>query len=100
MKRRLTLKQRVALLLKRKKHYNNLLRDKSGAINNDANIFLSDLRSFCRADGTSTFSVNDPYGRRQALLEGRREVFERILSYLNASDKEIKKMLEVVPKVD
>jgi len=46
---------------------------------------LKDLATFCRAN-KSTFHKND---RAHAVLEGRREVWLRIQSYLNLSPEEL-----------
>ena len=50
-----------------------------------AQAVLADLAKFCRAD-QSTFHV-DP--RASAVLEGRREVWLRIQTYLNLTPDEI-----------
>lgn len=58
---------------------------------------LADLKKFCRGDGRSTFVRNDPYGRESALLEGRREVWNRILLYLNLTEEDIRFLQEQLP---
>lgn len=93
MNRRLTLPQLATMLYRRKGAYARLFKEKDH-IGPDASIILADLRRFCRADGTSTFSENP---QKMALLEGRREVFERIMAYINASDDDIKRLQEQVP---
>lgn len=97
MARKLTLSQIARLALKRSGSYKRLFMDNS-SINPDAADVLADLKRFCRADGTSTFMSDDPYGRKQALLEGRREVFERILAYINANDDDLYRLHEQVPQ--
>lgn len=46
---------------------------------------LGDLARFCRAHET-TFTEND---RTSALLEGRREVWNRIARHMNMTDEEL-----------
>lgn len=46
---------------------------------------LADLARFCRA-GKSTF---DPDPRVHALIEGRREVWQRIADHLNCTEDEL-----------
>jgi len=53
-------------------------------------IVLSDLRKFCLATGSAFHA--DPY--IHAKNEGRREVFERIRSYVNVSENEIYQLTE------
>lgn len=48
-------------------------------------IVMEDLARFCRA-GKSTF---DPDPRVHALLEGRREVWQRIAQHLNLTEEEL-----------
>lgn len=55
-------------------------------------VVWADLRKFCFGTGTS-FSA-DPYVH--ARNEGRREVFERIRSYVNISDDDLYRAVERV----
>lgn len=63
----------------------------------DVAAILADLRQFCRADTPCVYF--DKEGRidthMTALLEGRREVFLRIVSTLQLSDTELQKMKEI-----
>jgi hypothetical protein len=63
---------------------NSLLKD-------DAQMVLSDLRDFCFAR-TSTFS-NDALA--MARREGRREVWLRLIGFLNLDEKQVQTMMEV-----
>lgn len=96
MARRLSLTQLARLALKRSGAYKRLFLDNAG-FKPDASVVLADLRRFCRADGRSTFTLDDPSGRTQALLEGRREVFERIMAYIHANDDQIHYLQEQIP---
>lgn len=53
--------------------------------NQDVQFVLQDLAKFCRAH-ESTFHPDD---RTHALLEGRREVFNRIQQHLNLTEEEL-----------
>lgn len=76
------------IFLKRKQAYRALF----GSDNIHAGIVWADLRKFCF--GTGTVFHTDPYVH--ARNEGRREVFERIRSYVNVSDDDLYKMVERV----
>lgn len=76
---------------KRSMHYQRLFIDDDGAPSIDGEKVLADLRKFCRGD-QSTFH-QDP--RIHALLEGRREVFLRILAMLNMPSEATNSFLEV-----
>lgn len=78
------------LFTRRSQAYKALFRTDTGDINLNADIVLSDLRKFCFATG-SAFSA-DPYVH--AKNEGRREVMERIRSYVNVTDKELYQLTE------
>lgn len=92
--RKLTLNQIARLALRRSGAYKRLFLDDQH-LTPDAEIVLADLKRFCRADGSSTYSDNP---HRMALLEGRREVFERIKAYLYANDTDIHRLQEQVPQ--
>lgn len=92
--RKLSLVQLAALALRRSGGYKRLFKE-GNAFRPDAEVVLADLRRFCRADGTSTYSDNP---QRMALLEGRREVFERIMAYIQANDADIHRLHEQVPQ--
>ncbi|CAB4140676.1 hypothetical protein UFOVP669_2 [uncultured Caudovirales phage] len=55
---------------------------------------LADLRRFCRAT-TPTANVDNVYATY--LLEGRREVFLRILAHLNLTEEDVIKLVEETP---
>jgi len=57
---------------------------------------LADLAQFCRA-GQSTF---DPDPRVSALLEGRREVFLRILQHLELPQEKLRKLFAGAERKD
>ena len=76
---------------RRSMHYQRLFMDDDGTPSNDGQKVLADLRKFCRGD-RSTFDA-DP--RIHALLEGRREVFLRILAMLGVPSEATKDFLEV-----
>lgn len=56
---------------------------------------LADLRRFCRAT-MPTADVNNT--NTTYLLEGRREVFLRILSHLNLDEEDVYKLIEEYPQ--
>lgn len=55
---------------------------------------LADLRRFCRATAP-TANVDNVYATY--LLEGRREVFLRILAHLNLTEEDVIKLVEETP---
>lgn len=55
-------------------------------------IVLSDLRKFCHADKPTIFT-SDPH--LMARREGRREVWNRIINYLNLDEYEVRKLMEI-----
>lgn len=55
---------------------------------------LADLRRFCRAT-TPTANVDNVYATY--LLEGRREVFLRILAHLNLTEEDVIRLVEETP---
>jgi len=82
-------------LFKRRQSYRRLFLDGDGKAHPTAEVVLADLKRFCRAD-TSTAVVSpvskaiDPL----AMAEGRREVWNRIQSYLHMADREITQLKE------
>lgn len=75
---------------------NPMLRWRSAAYrhtfnNPEGRKVLADLRRFCRAD-RPTADVNNV--QTTYLLEGRREVWLRILSHLNLTDEEVINLVE------
>lgn len=57
---------------------------------------LADLKRFCYYDKTS-FNNGDVTGRQQAFIEGRREVYLRIIRFMNATDEQIAQQKEDYP---
>lgn len=73
----------------RRKAYAEVFKDKNGE------RVLADLKRFCHGD-SPTFVKNDPNGREQAYREGRREVWLRIIKYLNLTPAEIEALQEKI----
>lgn len=63
-----------------------------GRVHRGGRIVLADLREFCRADQPTNFSTNAMVMARR---EGRREVWERIVNYLNLDEHEVRKLMEL-----
>ena len=84
-------------LFRRRQSYRRLFLDGNGNVNPTAEVVLADLKRFCRAE-TSTVVVSpvskaiDPLA--MAMAEGRREVWNRIQSYLHFADREITQLRE------
>lgn len=84
-------------LLNRRRAYRSTFLMDDGRPNPQAEIVLADLKRFCRAQ-TSTVTINpitksvDPMA--MAMAEGRREVWNRLQSFLNISDKELSEISE------
>jgi hypothetical protein len=84
-------------IFKRRQSYRRLSMDADGRAHPAAEVVLADLKRFCRAD-TSTMGVSpvsraiDPMA--VAMAEGRREVWNRIQSYLHMADREITQLTE------
>ena len=87
-------------VFRRRQSYRRLFLDGDGKPNVSAEIVLADLKRFCRAE-TSTAVVSpvskaiDPLA--MAMAEGRREVWNRIQSYLHMADREITQLKEEDP---
>lgn len=58
---------------------------------------LADLRRFCRAT-MPTADVNNVH--TTYLLEGRREVWGRIMAHLNLTDEDVSTLIEEYPRDD
>lgn len=65
----------------------------NGTLTQSGETILSDLRQFCRGD-TSTHIPGDTHS--SANLEGRREVWLRICTYLHMSEEDIFNLREDV----
>lgn len=92
--------QMIKLANKRRIAYRSLFVDDKGRISGQAEVFLADLKKFCRGGFESTFVKDDPYGRQSALLEGRREVWNRICLYLGLTEEDIRYLKEQLPAAD
>lgn len=57
---------------------------------------LADLKRFCYYDKPN-FNDADVTGRRQAFIEGRRDVLLRILGFMNATEEQITQIKEDYP---
>lgn len=81
----------------RKQSYRRVFLDGDGNVGRDAEIVLADLKRFCRAS-SSTVVVSpvsktiDPYA--MALAEGRREVWNRLMSQLYLDERTVQKLNE------
>lgn len=80
------------LFFKRKRAYQALFREEEGHLNENMKIVMADLRKFCFGTGSS-FST-DPL--TLARNEGRREVLERIRSYVHITEDELFRMTETL----
>lgn len=59
-------------------------------------IVLADLERFCHArHDQTTFVLDDPTGRDQAQLEGRRQVYLRLSGYLAMTPLELSRLADV-----
>lgn len=76
------------IFLKRRQAYRALF----APDNPHSGIVWADLRKFCYGTGTAFHEDSHVHARN----EGRREVFERIRSYVNISDDDLYKMVERV----
>jgi hypothetical protein len=74
----------------RARHYQAVFLGPDGTPHAHAEEVIADLRRFCRID-QSTFDAD---ARIHALLEGRREVAQRILTFLQIDRAEIARITE------
>lgn len=72
--------------------YKDLFLADGGAVKRSAGHVLADLRSFCRADEPTIFD-KDPH--EMARREGRREVFVRMINFLNLDEAMVQKIMEL-----
>lgn len=63
-----------------------------GEVHRGGRIVLGDLARFCRAHQPTNFSTEPLIMARR---EGRREVFVRILNYLNLDESVVQKLMEL-----
>jgi hypothetical protein len=78
--------------MNRRRCYRGIFLDSDGKPNPTAEIVLADLKRFCRAQ--SSTAVVSPVSKMidpiaMGMAEGRREVWNRIMSYLHIEDREI-----------
>lgn len=85
------------LIMRRRDAYRRLFLDTRGNPIGDAEIVLADLRRFCNASKASIRLTDagavDPYA--MAVAEGRREVWNRINSYLYLDEKTVQNLTEM-----
>lgn len=85
-------KKRNLPIIRRRAAYRALFaRDANGELSPQARRVLADLRKFCRADAP-TFTRGEP--DTSALLEGRREVWNRIATAIFMTDEEFARLTE------
>lgn len=82
--------EQIALLSK-SRNWKRLMLDEQGQLKPEARAILADLAQFCRANSTS-FTPGDPHTSTH--LEGRREVFTRIVGYIGLNELAIYKLEE------
>ena len=70
-----------------------LFRDGNGGMRRVGEHVLADLRGFCRARLGETIFDSDPL--IMARREGRREVFMRIVYFLNLDEREVQQLMEL-----
>jgi hypothetical protein len=78
------------LPLMRRRAFRAAFLNGQGELRSEMIPVLADLRRFCKA----TVSTFDPDPRVHAMLEGRREVFWRIIGFLNVDEAEVLKLVE------
>lgn len=81
------------LLRDRFRAYKSTFLGDDGKLHASSERIIADLKKFCRAD-RSTHIPGDPYST--ANLEGRREVFLRICSFLNLSEQDFYPLKEEI----
>lgn len=81
-------------MLRRKRAYVGLFGGADGVPAGDAAIVLADLREFCRGMKSSF----DSDTHVTALLEGRREVWLRIMGYLHLTEAEMIRLDPISPE--
>jgi len=85
------------LIWRRRESYRRLFLDDRGNLLPDAEIALADLKRFCNGAKSSirlgSGGSVDPYA--MAVAEGRREVWNRLNTYLYLDDKTVTNLTEV-----
>lgn len=74
------------LIVRRRDAYRRTFLDADGRPHRSAERVLADLRRFCRATVPS-FTPGDPH--TTALLEGRREVWNRLMAFLRLDEESV-----------
>lgn len=74
------------------RHYKDLFRGDNGQLKRSAERVVADLRGFCHA-GAPTIFHTDPLV--MARREGRREVFVRIINFLNLDEATVQQLMEL-----
>lgn len=82
---------RVVAVLK-SRHFKELFKGDNGDLKRSGERVLADLRTFCGWDRPSIFDT-DPL--IMARREGRREVFARIIRFLNLDEAVVQKLMEL-----
>ncbi len=77
--------------LNRARAWKTLMLGQDGNLKPDARLVLADLARFCRATSTS-FTPGDPH--TTAMLEGRRETFNRVVGFLHLDESTIHNLKE------
>jgi len=94
------LRERAMLAVRGRMYYREVFQQRSGpdgALSTSCAIVLADLAKFCHAQDT-THVVGDSHGSAQ--LEGRRQVWLRIQSYLGLTDEQITRLNEQAIRED
>lgn len=82
----------VMAVLPRRKVYRWLFSGENGDLRRVGEHVLADLRSFCGADKPTLFNP-DPIIMARRL--GRREVFDRIIHFLNLDEAKVQQLMEL-----
>lgn len=72
--------------------YGWLFKGENGELRRVGEHVLADLRNFCFADRTTIFDTEPLIMARR---EGRREVFARIVNFLNLDEKVVQQLMEL-----
>lgn len=72
--------------------YGWLFRGENGELRRVGEHVLADLRGYCRGDEPSDFDTEPLVMARRA---GRREVFMRIINFLNLDEEQVQQLMEL-----
>lgn len=81
----------MSIFNRRREAYRRTFLGDKGQPHINADVVLADLRRFCRATSPS-FTPGDPHAT--SLLEGRREVWNRIQAFLHLDDEAVYNLTE------